>query len=146
MLGSPMPSQPVASSSSVPQVFSFKNSTLDEVLEDLSRYAYQLVSKQPLAAHSGISRFILNLPEEELVSVERICFQVEQAYVDSQPKREGYPKQSCPVVTGTMRTSSARRSLHFLAWRSRHSLATSFAPAHYFNTGIKTMTRRSKIS
>lgn len=28
------------------------------------------------------SRFILNLPEEELVSFERISFQVEQAYVD----------------------------------------------------------------
>ena len=27
------------------------------------------------------SRFILNLPEEELASVERVCFQVEQAYV-----------------------------------------------------------------
>ncbi|TBU35269.1 DCP2-domain-containing protein [Dichomitus squalens] len=34
----------------------------DEVLEDLS------------------SRFILNLPEEELASVERVCFQVEQAH------------------------------------------------------------------
>lgn len=28
-----------------------------------------------------ISRFILNLPDEELASLERICFQVEQAYV-----------------------------------------------------------------
>ena len=28
------------------------------------------------------SRFILNLPEEELASVERVCFQVEQASVD----------------------------------------------------------------
>ncbi|KAI0778210.1 Dcp2, box A domain-containing protein, partial [Trametes elegans] len=36
--------------------------TRDEVLEDLS------------------SRFILNLPEEELASVERVCFQVEQAH------------------------------------------------------------------
>lgn len=26
------------------------------------------------------SRFILNLPDEELTSLERICFQVEQAY------------------------------------------------------------------
>ncbi|RPD82527.1 DCP2-domain-containing protein [Lentinus tigrinus ALCF2SS1-7] len=34
----------------------------DEVLEDLS------------------SRFILNLPQEELTSVERVCFQVEQAH------------------------------------------------------------------
>jgi hypothetical protein len=26
-----------------------------------------------------ISRFILNLPDEELMSIERVCFQVEQA-------------------------------------------------------------------
>lgn len=29
------------------------------------------------------SRFILNLPEEELASVERVCFQMEQAYAHS---------------------------------------------------------------
>ncbi|KAI0052888.1 DCP2-domain-containing protein [Auriscalpium vulgare] len=39
-----------------------KYSTLDEVLDDLS------------------SRFILNLPDDELASLERICFQVEQAH------------------------------------------------------------------
>ncbi|KAH8087546.1 Dcp2, box A domain-containing protein [Filobasidium floriforme] len=39
-----------------------KEAGLEEVLEDLS------------------SRFILNLPEEELASPERICFQVEQAH------------------------------------------------------------------
>ncbi|KAJ7783776.1 Dcp2, box A domain-containing protein [Mycena maculata] len=42
--------------------FSYKHATHDEVLEDLS------------------SRFILNLPDEELASLERICFQVEQAH------------------------------------------------------------------
>ncbi|KAF9526492.1 Dcp2, box A domain-containing protein [Crepidotus variabilis] len=42
--------------------FSYKDATQDEVLEDLS------------------SRFILNLPDEELNSLERICFQVEQAH------------------------------------------------------------------
>ncbi|THH21524.1 hypothetical protein EW146_g20 [Bondarzewia mesenterica] len=36
--------------------------TLDEVLEDLT------------------SRFLLNLPEDELASLERVCFQVEQAH------------------------------------------------------------------
>ena len=30
---------------------------------------------------SILSRFILNLPDEELASVERVCFQVEQASV-----------------------------------------------------------------
>ncbi|KAF9044542.1 DCP2-domain-containing protein [Hymenopellis radicata] len=42
--------------------FSYKNATHDEVLEDLS------------------SRFILNLPDEETASLERISFQVEQAH------------------------------------------------------------------
>ncbi|EGO04384.1 hypothetical protein SERLA73DRAFT_43715 [Serpula lacrymans var. lacrymans S7.3] len=61
-----------ASTSSSPEIpaltaidderFSYKHATHDEVLEDLS------------------SRFILNLPEEELASLERICFQVEQAH------------------------------------------------------------------
>ncbi|TFY78991.1 hypothetical protein EWM64_g5020, partial [Hericium alpestre] len=39
-----------------------KFSTHEEVIEDLT------------------SRFILNLPDEELASLERICFQVEQAH------------------------------------------------------------------
>ncbi|KAG7099203.1 hypothetical protein E1B28_001070 [Marasmius oreades] len=42
--------------------FTFTYATQEDVLEDLS------------------SRFILNLPEEELASLERICFQVEQAH------------------------------------------------------------------
>lgn len=42
--------------------FTYKHATHDEVLEELS------------------SRFLLNLPEEELSSLERICFQVEQAH------------------------------------------------------------------
>ncbi|KAF7436805.1 mRNA-decapping enzyme subunit 2 [Pleurotus ostreatus] len=42
--------------------FSYKHATHDEVLEELT------------------SRFIVNLPEEELASLERICFQVEQAH------------------------------------------------------------------
>ena len=40
----------------------------------------------PLPAHFFLfSRFILNLPDEELSSLERVCFQVEQAYVPIQP-------------------------------------------------------------
>ncbi|KAF8609344.1 DCP2-domain-containing protein [Ceratobasidium sp. AG-I] len=46
----------------VPGTFSFKNATWEDVWEDLS------------------SRFILNVPDEELETVERICFQVEQAH------------------------------------------------------------------
>ncbi|KAI8366954.1 Dcp2, box A domain-containing protein [Choanephora cucurbitarum] len=40
----------------------FANATFEEILDDLS------------------SRFIINVPEAELASVERICFQVEQAH------------------------------------------------------------------
>jgi len=61
--------------------FSYKYATQDEVLEDLSRYSY-LLFHRPLRVLSTFwpcSRFILNLPDEELTSVERICFQVEQA-------------------------------------------------------------------
>lgn len=36
------------------------------------------------------SRFILNLPDEELASVERVCFQMEQAYAHSTDR-------ACPV-------------------------------------------------
>jgi mRNA-decapping enzyme subunit 2 len=44
-----------------PSAFSFKDASMDIVLEDLS------------------SRFILNLPDAELMTAERVCFQVEQA-------------------------------------------------------------------
>ncbi|KAG8697964.1 mRNA-decapping enzyme subunit 2 [Ceratobasidium sp. 394] len=64
-----MPSQPSTSAppeptvpGMVPGTFSFKNATWEDVWEDLS------------------SRFILNVPDEELETVERICFQVEQAH------------------------------------------------------------------
>lgn len=41
-----------------------------------------IISRVPLPrAHLFLSRFILNLPDEELASLERVCFQVEQAYV-----------------------------------------------------------------
>ncbi|KAF9478521.1 DCP2-domain-containing protein [Pholiota conissans] len=60
----------MASSSSSPEIssaeptssFSYKDATKEDVLEDLS------------------SRFILNLPDHELASLERVCFQVEQAH------------------------------------------------------------------
>lgn len=65
-MSSSSPSSPerTAAQSAEPQEpsFSYKHATHDEVLEDLS------------------SRFILNLPDEELSSLERICFQVEQAH------------------------------------------------------------------
>ncbi|KAI8995654.1 DCP2-domain-containing protein [Trametes punicea] len=61
---SPELSAALAASSSSQEYAPVQYSELsrEEVLEDLS------------------SRFILNLPEEELASVERVCFQVEQAH------------------------------------------------------------------
>nr|CAG8567718.1 13020_t:CDS:2 [Entrophospora candida]CAG8568712.1 4313_t:CDS:2 [Entrophospora candida] len=41
---------------------SFENADFTQILDDLS------------------SRFIINVPEEELSSIERICFQIEQAH------------------------------------------------------------------
>ncbi|KAG6868588.1 hypothetical protein C0993_000614 [Termitomyces sp. T159_Od127] len=56
------PSSPEIQDIEVQDRFSYKLATHDEVLDDLS------------------SRFILNLPDDELSSLERICFQVEQAH------------------------------------------------------------------
>lgn len=56
--------------------FSYKHATHEEVLEDLSRYFHFTFVQLTLTSNS---RFLLNLPEEELSSLERICFQVEQA-------------------------------------------------------------------
>ncbi|KAI6162179.1 hypothetical protein EDD17DRAFT_1757988 [Pisolithus thermaeus] len=56
------PEMQPASTADTTERFTYKHATHEEVLEDLS------------------SRFLLNLPEEELSSLERICFQVEQAH------------------------------------------------------------------
>ena len=56
----------------------YKYSAIDEVLDDLSRLDSILCLF--LAVNPWSSRFILNLPDGELASLERICFQVEQAY------------------------------------------------------------------
>lgn len=57
--------------------FTYKHATHDEVLEDLSRFYFSVLSISFILLPR--SRFILNLPDEELSSLERICFQVEQA-------------------------------------------------------------------
>jgi mRNA-decapping enzyme subunit 2 len=53
---------PAARTEAQQSPFSYKNATHEEVLEDLS------------------SRFILNLPDDELSTLERVSFQVEQAH------------------------------------------------------------------
>lgn len=57
--------------------FTYKHATHDDVLEDLSRFCFSPFSVPSLLLLR--SRFILNLPDEEFSSLERICFQVEQA-------------------------------------------------------------------
>lgn len=49
----------------------FADLTLDNTLEDLC------------------ARFIVNLPEEELESMDRVCFQIEQASVACQAQQQG---------------------------------------------------------
>jgi len=51
----------------------FQTATFEEVLDDLSWYPR-------VQSNSCLSRFIVNIPSEELVSVARICFQIEQAH------------------------------------------------------------------
>ena len=57
--------------------FTYKHATHEDVLEDLSRSVIPSALYRTSSCWS--SRFLLNLPEEELSSLERICFQVEQA-------------------------------------------------------------------
>ena len=69
----------VAPSIDTQDQFSYKLASHDEVLEDLSRSACYLTLTFSSGINQAPSRFILNLPDEELASLERICFQVEQA-------------------------------------------------------------------
>ncbi|EAU93101.2 DCP2 [Coprinopsis cinerea okayama7 len=61
-MASSSPELPAPFAAETVNTFSYKDATEEEILEDLT------------------SRFILNLPDEELASLERICFQVEQAH------------------------------------------------------------------
>lgn len=91
-----------------------------------------------------ISRFILNLPEEELASVERVCFQVEQALVSS-TVHFTRPLNLFSVI-GTTRTSFASKtppSSHHI--RSRPSRRPSSAHALSSPTGQKIMTAPSNL-
>ncbi|KAG6911971.1 hypothetical protein DXG01_000219 [Tephrocybe rancida] len=103
-----------SSSSSSPEIhgadaqdrpFSYKLATHEEVLDDLS------------------SRFILNLPDDELSSLERICFQVEQAHWFYEDFiREENPKfPSLPLKKFSEMLFQACPLLH--QWSHDHELA-----------------------
>lgn len=98
---SPLPATMASSSSSSPELCAaaaassshqfasvqYSDLSQGEVLEDLSRFVSPHLLIIPGSHHAySSSRFILNLPEEELASVERVCFQVEQALVVSLPQ------------------------------------------------------------
>ncbi|PWN43420.1 DCP2-domain-containing protein, partial [Ceraceosorus guamensis] len=74
--------------------YAYASLTFQEVLEDLS------------------SRFIVNLPAEELSSIERICFQVEQAhwfYEDFlRPINPSLPSQGLRRFSGSLLQASAQ--------------------------------------
>lgn len=95
------------------------------------------------------SRFILNLPEEELVSFERISFQVEQAYVYLTSNRCSLlliTNMALNSATGITRISSGKRSRAFHRWHSRPSPAISSTPVRYYNTGLLTTIKLSRSS
>lgn len=58
----------------------FFGATFEEILDDLSRLVKVHLNTAEINVYTAISRFIINVPEAELSSVERICFQVEQAH------------------------------------------------------------------
>jgi mRNA-decapping enzyme subunit 2 len=60
----------------------FQLASFEQVLDDLSWYMPFLPSppKTITLTSASSSRFIVNIPPEELVSVPRICFQIEQAH------------------------------------------------------------------
>ncbi|CCL99538.1 uncharacterized protein FIBRA_01556 [Fibroporia radiculosa] len=63
-----------SSSSSSPEIAAAPSAT-----ESQSTVQYSHLSREEVLEELS-SRFILNLPEEELASLERVCFQVEQAH------------------------------------------------------------------
>ncbi|KIY72826.1 DCP2-domain-containing protein [Cylindrobasidium torrendii FP15055 ss-10] len=85
--------------------FSYKDATHDEVLEDLS------------------SRFILNLPDEELASLERISFQVEQAhwYYEDFIREQNHKLPSLPLKRFSAMLFKACPLLHH--WSDDHEQA-----------------------
>ena len=57
----------------------FQTASFEDVLDDLS-WSASSCSSPVLRQLLTCSRFIVNIPSEELVSVSRICFQIEQAH------------------------------------------------------------------
>lgn len=135
-MASSLPSSPEVSTSEAQPVFSYKTATQDEVLEDLSRWNnvwFHGISKLTVSC----SRFILNLPEEEFESLERLCFQVEQAYVGTMDHLQTTSEPSLSGI-GSMKTLSESRIQDFHRFHSRSSPRCCFVPVHFFTISVTT--------
>jgi len=110
--------------------------SLDDALDDLSRWpcARPHHSLLPHADFLLPSRFILNLPESELSSVERVCFQVEQACVPHFVMC-GWSLISSSTVIGSTRISSEKQTPSSPHYHSRSFLKPSSVPAPFCTAG-----------
>jgi hypothetical protein len=77
------------------------------------------------------SRFILNVPDEELETVERICFQVEQAYVFRLSCSVCSPTPPPPKDTGSTKTLLETKTQTFPLFHSRGSHSNSSPHARF---------------
>ena len=111
-------------------------SSLDDALDDLSRYPSTRPHRSPLplADPLPLSRFILNLPESELSSVERVCFQVEQAWVPFFVKC-GWLLIPPSTVIGSTRISSESRIPSSPHYHSRSFPKSSSAHVPFYTGG-----------
>ena len=123
----------------------YKYSTIEEVLDDLSRSA--LIQLLFGCYQSVPSRFILNLPDNELASLERICFQVEQAYDPSYPNlAHGVRNLSFLSDIGTMKILSERKIPNSHHYISKNSQRCFSMPVLSLNDGEVITTVHSTIS
>lgn len=142
-------SSPEISSADPVQSFSYKDATKEEVLEDLSRcvvLAFRCILQSKAEWINYSSRFILNLPDEELTSLERLCFQVEQAYVYVYVKMK--PSSwliTLPLVIGSTKTLSANKIQSFRLYHWRSSPRCCSAPVHFWTSGVILTNKRSTI-
>lgn len=90
------------------------------------------------------SRFILNLPDDELSSLERICFQVEQAYV----MFLFFLLQllTIDIATGSMKISFVKKTLNFHHCHSRNSRQCYSTHVRCCISGVTIMSKRSILS
>lgn len=91
------------------------------------------------------SRFILNLPDEELASLERICFQVEQASVFPATRNFHRPDPFLLSDIGFMKISFANKIQCSLRCRSR-SFLPCFSMLALFSTSGAMITKMLSIS